>query len=108
VLILAGAALLLENQELIQVGPLWRFWPLIVIGLGIAKFTRAQSREDQGSGMFLALIGIWFLVSVLHLWDLTFHDTWPAVFIAFGASMLWKGLPPMSHIPYAQEHNDGH
>jgi hypothetical protein len=95
-LILAGLALLLENQDVIDVGPIWRYWPLLVVGFGIAKLFRADTREEQGSGLWIFIIGLWFLVSVLRLWDLSFHETWPAVFIAFGVSMLWKSLPPMS------------
>ena len=95
-LILAGIALMLENQDIISVGPVWRYWPLLVIGLGIAKLFRADTREEQGSGLWILIIGLWFLVSVFRFWGLSFHETWPAIFIAFGVSMLWKNLPPMS------------
>lgn len=105
-LILAGLALLLENQDIIDVGPIWRYWPLLVIGFGIAKLFRADTREEQGSGLWILIIGLWFLVSVQRLWGLSFHETWPAVFIAFGASMLWKSLPPMS--PHDSEKENAH
>jgi hypothetical protein len=105
-LILAGLALLLENQDIIDVGPIWRYWPLLVIGFGIAKLFRADTREEQGSGLWILIIGLWFLVSVLRLWGLSFHETWPAVFIAFGASMLWKSLPPMA--PHDSEKENAH
>ncbi|MEW6511288.1 MAG: DUF5668 domain-containing protein [Bacteroidota bacterium] len=102
-LILAGVALLLENQGLIEVGSIWRYWPLIIVAFGVAKLARARSREEQGSGLWITIIGLWFLVSILHLWDLGFGDTWPALFIAFGVSMLWKSLPPMSSHDLTEE-----
>lgn len=108
VLIFAGAALLLDNQGILDIGPIWRLWPLLIVGFGVAKLYRAESREEQGSGISMLLLGLWFLVSVLHWWGLTFHDTWPAVFIVFGASMLWKNLPPMSSNELAQEQIHGH
>ena len=50
-----------------------------------------------GSFLVLAggalLLGLWFAVPTLHIGGLTFSDTWPAIFIAIGLSMLWKSLP---------------
>ena len=105
--VLAGIALLLENQEIINVGPIWRYWPLLVIAFGIAKFFRATTREEQGSGLSFTIIGLWFLVSVLELWGLTWHETWPAVFVAFGVSLVWKSLPPIKPREEAGEASHG-
>jgi hypothetical protein len=105
--ILAGAALLLENQEIIDVGPIWRYWPLLVIAFGVAKFFRATTREEQGGGLSIFIIGLWFLVSVLQLWGLTWHETWPAVFVALGVSMMWKSLPPMAPREEVKESSHG-
>jgi hypothetical protein len=96
-LVAVGIMLLLEYQGIIDLGSIWQYWPGILIILGVAKFVQAYSREDQGTGIWLALIGVWLLVTVLHWWSLDFRDTWPAVFVAIGLSMLWKSLPPMSH-----------
>ena len=92
-LVLAGGALLLETFGVIDIGPVWRFWPLILIGLGIVRLRGASSRREQGVGLWLLLLGLWFTVSILNIGGLTFSDTWPALFIVFGVSMLWKSLP---------------
>jgi hypothetical protein len=102
-LILAGGILLLENQGILSIGPIWRFWPLILVGIGIANLVRADTREEQGSAIWLTLIGVWLEVSILHIWDLGFRDTWPALFIAIGISMLWKTLPAINHETSADE-----
>jgi hypothetical protein len=86
----------MDNQGLISVGPLWRYWPLAILAVGIIKVAFARSRAEQGNGLWLMVIGFWLAVSVLHWWDLSFEETWPAVFIAFGISTLWKGLPRKS------------
>jgi hypothetical protein len=96
-LVALGVMLLLEYQGIVDIGNAWQYWPAILIILGAAKFTQARSREDQGTGIWLVLMGAWLLVSLLHWWDLYFRDTWPAVFVAIGLSMLWKSLPPMSN-----------
>lgn len=103
VLILAGAAMFLDNWDIVNIGPIWRYWPLLVIGFAGVKFFYAGSREEEGSALWTLIIGLWLLVSFLHLWDLGFRETWPAVFIAFGVSMLWKNLPPKNTAAVAQE-----
>lgn len=106
-LVLAGAALLLENVGVIDIGPVWQFWPLILIGLGIARMRGASTRNDQGAGLWLILLGLWFAVSIFHIGGLTFHDTWPALFIVIGVSMVWKSLPGVPAFKQEKEHPDG-
>jgi hypothetical protein len=106
-LVLAGAALLLENSGVIDIGPVWRFWPLILIGLGIARLREATSRREQGIGLWLLLLGLWCTVSILRIGGLTFSDTWPAIFIALGVSMLWKSLPGIPTLKQEEEHHHG-
>lgn len=107
VLILAGAAMLLDNWDIMDIGPIWRYWPLLLIGFAAVKFFYAGSREEEGSAIWTLIIGLWLLVSVLRLWDLGFRETWPAVFIAFGVSILWKNLPPKNTGAVAQETTHG-
>ena len=106
-LVLAGGALLLENFGVIDIGPIWRFWPLILIGLGIIRIREATSRAGQGTGVWLLLLGLWFAVTTLHIGGLTFSDTWPAIFIAIGLSMLWKSLPDFPGLHQEKEHSHG-
>jgi len=106
-LVLAGGALLLENFGVIDIGPVWRFWPLILVGLGIVRIREATSRRAQGAGLWLLLLGLWFAVPTLHIGGLTFSDTWPAIFIAIGLSMLWKSLPDFPGLHQEKEHSHG-
>ena len=106
-LVLAGGALLVENFGVIDIGPIWRFWPLILVGLGIVRIREATSRRTQGAGLWLLLLGLWFAVPTLHIGGLTFSDTWPAIFIAIGLSMLWKSLPDFPGLHQEKEHSHG-
>jgi hypothetical protein len=106
-LVLAGGVLLLENFGVIDIGPVWRVWPLILVGLGVARIREAASRRDQGVGLWLLLLGLWFTVSTLNIGGLTFGDTWPVVFIAAGLSILWKSLPALPAMNQEKEHPHG-
>ena len=106
-LIVAGAALLLDNIGMLDIGPLWRFWPLILVGIGIVKIVNAASRREQGSGIWLLLLGLWFGVLTLNIGGLTFSDIWPALFIALGVSMIWKSFPAARTLTSEQESPHG-
>ncbi len=103
VLILAGICIFLSNSGFIHLGPIWRFWPLILIGIGLARIFGGVSRASQGSGIMLLILGLWFQTIVLNLWGLTMSDTWPVVILAIGASMLWKSFPPRTSITSQRE-----
>ena len=107
ILILAGAGLLFENFGVIDIGPIWRFWPLILVGIGIARMRMATSRREQGVGLWLLLLGLWLTVSILHVGGLSFSDTWPALFVALGVSMIWKSLPGFPASSREKEHSYG-
>ena len=106
-LVLAGGVLLLENSGMIDIGPIWQFWPLVLVGLGIVRMKEAPSRSEQGVGLWLLLLGLWLTVSILHIGGLRFSDTWPALFIALGVSMIWKSLPGVPASNQKKEHPYG-
>lgn len=85
VLIAIGALLLLMNIGLIERFSLWRFWPLILIAAGISRLMASKRAE----GFWLLTLGLWFQISLLHLWGLSFGETWPAILIAFGVFLIW-------------------
>jgi len=93
ILVLTGGALLLDTTGIIHTGPIWRFWPLVLICLGIVKMWSAARRREQGEGLWLLLLGLWCAVWTFNIGGLAFADIWPAIFIALGISMLWKSLP---------------
>jgi hypothetical protein len=96
-LITFGVAYLLDNMEIIDVGPFWRFWPLLVVALGLGKIFNAQTNHERGDGVWWLFIGLWLFVSIVHVFGLGFSDTWPMLIIAWGISLLWKSLPQRSH-----------
>jgi uncharacterized membrane protein YuzA (DUF378 family) len=106
-LVLAGGALVLENLGVINIGSVWRFWPIVLIGLGIVRIREATSRREQGAGVFFLLLGLWFMASIMHICGATFADTWPVLFIVVGVSMIWKSLPGISAINQERENPHG-
>lgn len=94
-LIAAGVLVLLDNLELVYLGSiweLWRYWPLLLILLGVGKFWEATSMKERRDGFWLIAIGVWLLVSFLEVFGLGFGETWPLLLIAAGISSVWQAL----------------
>lgn len=76
-LIVAGIALFLNNVGLLPIYNIWRFWPVILIAVGIGKAFGNGTSKDRGWGMIELVFGVLFLGSNLHVFALHLNDaTW--------------------------------
>ena len=91
-----GLGLLLDNMGIYPIGDLWRYWPVILIILGISKVMDSPVGGGKLWGGFLFLLGCGFLADNLHLFHFSFNLFWPLLIIYFGAMMLWRSLAPAS------------
>ncbi len=99
VLVLVGIALMLMNIGMIEHFHIWQFWPLILVIVGIAKMLQPDCNGDRWSGIWLVLLGCWFQMVTLHLFGLTYGNSWPALLIICGLSLTIRavtGQPPMT------------
>ncbi|HEV8132760.1 MAG TPA: DUF5668 domain-containing protein [Acidobacteriota bacterium] len=90
-----GTFQLLDRFGIVHEENFWRFWPLALMAIGLAKiFSPGESGRFWGA-MFL-IAGAILLTSNLgytihgvriHLWDL-----WPLLFIAIGVNLIWNVL----------------
>ncbi|MEK6649670.1 MAG: DUF5668 domain-containing protein [Bacteroidota bacterium] len=92
-----GILFLADNLYYLDIGPLWRYWPFILVLLGIQKLVNARDRDGIGAGIWPVFIGLWLFVSLNHIWGLDFSDSWPFLIIAWGVSVIWKSLLPSRH-----------
>ena len=79
-----GAALLAQHLGRWSVGPLYDWWPLIVIAFGVIRVVEWR----PGSGLFFILLGSWFYVCQTHWHGITYADSWPVVIVAFGLKIV--------------------
>ena len=68
------------------------FWPLILVGLGVAHIARAliAGRGGLAGGIILLTLGVLF--SLHQIWGIRFGETWPVLLIAIGAIGLLRGM----------------
>ena len=98
ILMLAGGLALLDNVGMIEVGSIWKFWPLLVIGLGVSKIVQAESPRQRRKGVWLTFVGLWLFVSVFQVYGLTFHTSWPLLIVGWGVGMIWKAAEQEANV----------
>lgn len=106
-MISAGTVLLLENVGLVRVDGLWRYWPVVVIAIGVGRvFDGPPQRADEG--IWLIMIGAWLLLNVLDI--LTWRESWPLVIVAVGIRMVFRAMSragrPVNTLPNTTSADD--
>jgi len=89
-LVIVGILLLLDRFDIVVVGPVWHFWPLILVAIGLGRIADARDAREYRKAFFWLFFGGWFLVNELHVLSLNYHNSWPLLMIGWGISMLWK------------------
>jgi hypothetical protein len=105
-LIILGVVFICMNVGIIEHVPLTRFWPLVLILIGLGKLAAADSGKARWDGMWLVLLGLWFQSVTLHLLGLTYRNSWPLLLIVWGTYLTGAALGRKPDMPFAKE--DGH
>jgi predicted membrane protein len=90
VLIAVGAIFLLHNLHLVYAQDLFRYWPAILVAVGIVKLVDSQDHAGRVGGGVLVGLGAVFLAQSLGYLPINFWDLWPVILIAVGIAMLFE------------------
>lgn len=88
-LVFLGGLFLANNLDMIDVGPIGRYWPVVLIVMGVAKLS---GREHRCGGVWLLVVGVLMLLHSLHV--LRLHDSWPLFIVAAGLGILVRSVAP--------------
>lgn len=93
-LMLFGVVMLIDRAGLIDAGRVLRFWPLILIAIGVQQLAWGRSRADGNpatgrSGFIWIAIGAVFLLNSLGITHASvFELFWPMILIGVGVRLL--------------------
>jgi len=91
IIVALGVLLLLSNLGIPWIGDAWRFWPVILIAIGLSRIVDNPSVSGAIWGLVIAGIGTVFLLD-----HLGFHISigmfWPVILIGFGLSILARNF----------------
>jgi hypothetical protein len=93
-LLTAGILLMLNRIDLLEVGSIWDFWPLIIIVIGLGRLLDAEFQWEYRKAFWMLFLGAWFQICQLHLFGLYYHNSWPILIIGIGIEILWKSFYP--------------
>jgi hypothetical protein len=89
-LVVVGTLFLLDRLRIEDFGDLLRlYWPLIIVFFGVSHLLR---RDSMWSGVWLVFTGVWLQMAHLHLFGLTYRNSWPLLLIALGAGITLRAV----------------
>lgn len=106
VLIAIGAIFLLHNLHIFYAQELFRYWPAILIAVGVVKLVDSQESRGRVGGGVLVGLGAVFLAQSLGYLEIRIWDLWPAILIAIGIAMLFETEFLSAHIGIKEIRND--
>ncbi|HKC13445.1 MAG TPA: DUF5668 domain-containing protein [Vicinamibacteria bacterium] len=87
-----GLLLTLDNLGLVHAGQFWRFWPLVLVALGLARMVQSRQECGRPAGVGLMVLGVFLLLATFGL--LSHRLIFPLLLLAVGASIAWRALAP--------------
>lgn len=87
---LAGLVLALDSLGFVEGGQIFRFWPLILVALGVVKWMSPV--HQKMSALIWVVAGVAFLLHTLN--RMSFGGVWALLLFFVGANIAWKALRP--------------
>ncbi len=88
IIVAMGVMFLLDRMNVVEFHDvIRRYWPMFFVLLGVPKLFQ---RGTIWAGLWLITFGVWLQMVRLHLFDLTYGNSWPLLLIALGAGMILR------------------
>jgi hypothetical protein len=90
ILITVGALFLLNNLHIFYIHDIVRYWPVILIALGLVKLVDSAEAGGRVAGGILVAVGGLFLAQTLGYFVVRMRDLWPLILIGVGLLLLFQ------------------
>ncbi|MCI0707889.1 MAG: cell wall-active antibiotics response protein [Ignavibacteriae bacterium] len=91
IIVIIGTLFMLGNFEILEAREYLRYWPVLLIALGISKLVYSE-HGGKLFGFLLTVGGALLLLDRLYVIDFRWSHFWPLILIGFGGSMLWNAM----------------
>ena len=100
-IVLIGLMILLDNMGIVRIHDVWRYWPVLLIVVGVAKVVESRAPAGYIWGGVITLAGALLLLDNLDILVFDFNLIWPLLLIAFGLSMLLRSIERKKYLASA-------
>jgi hypothetical protein len=85
-----GILMTLDNLGVLHAGQFWRYWPLVLVAVGLARMVQSRQECGRPAGMGLMVAGVLVLLANFGL--LSHRLLFPLFLLALGAGIAWRAL----------------
>lgn len=89
IVMVIGVGLLFDHLGLLNFSHFYRFWPMILIIIGLFKIL---NRPERVKGVILIVIGTLLQLDQLNIAHVRWGELWPLLIIGAGLSIVWRTL----------------
>ena len=90
ILLVVGAALLAANLGFELPYHLWKYYPFVLLALGVVGVATPTRHLSRSGGIWLLAAGLYCLVSEFRLLGLWWTNAWPIFLIAAGFDIIFS------------------
>lgn len=92
VLLLVGILSFTDYMDLVDLREIWRFWPVLLIFIGVSSEVDSLRQRKTGGGHILAAIGVWMLVANHRFFGLNHRTAFPLAIAVVGLGVILHAL----------------
>ncbi|HZI67129.1 MAG TPA: DUF5668 domain-containing protein [Thermoanaerobaculia bacterium] len=92
ILIGLGTIFTLDNLGYVDAFRFWEYWPVVLIGFGLASLIAPKDAGDPAGGAVMTAVGTFFLLRKLDVIDWRFRDVWPMFLVFAGVALIARAL----------------
>lgn len=87
-----GLLMTLDNLGFLHAGQFWRYWPLFLVAVGLARMVQSRQECGRPAGVGLMLAGV--LLLLFNFGVLSHRLVLPLILLVMGATIAWRALVP--------------
>lgn len=92
VVVTLGFIALFDNLGFIEVDHAWRYWPLLLVALGLARMLRPAGAPGRFAGFLFFFLGVWILLRNIDVIPYSLFHFWPVIVVLIGARLVWGAV----------------
>jgi len=92
IVVALGTLWTLDNLDILESEPILRWWPALLLLVGIARLTGIGARRQPVAGTVFSIVGLVLLGNELELLNVRIWELWPVALIVVGSALVFRSV----------------